>query len=102
MFQLTKKQRAVVEALKTVEEAQTALFNAYFDAGMTDEAVEASGRRGEAYTKRMHYVYNIKQEQSKKVCSNDYCENTAKHEYSKKAYCGVCIHEHVYDDHQPN
>ena len=64
MFQLTQKQRAVVEALKNVEEAQTALFNAYFNAGMIDDAVEASSKRGEAYTKRMHYVYNLKQKQT--------------------------------------
>ena len=102
MFQLTQKQRAVVEALKAVEESQTALFNAYFDAGMIDDAVEASSKRGEAYAKRVGYVYKLKQEQSKIVCSNDYCEDIAEHEYRKKAYCGVCIHEHVYDDHQPN
>ena len=36
------------------------------------------------------------------LCNNHYCEAEATHEYMDEYYCDECIHEHVYDDHDPD
>lgn len=65
MTKLTNKQQKVIEALKNLEKAQIDLFNAYFDAGLVDECVDASEKAKDAYSKRVHYRYNIEQGQAK-------------------------------------
>ena len=36
------------------------------------------------------------------LCNNHYCEAEATHQYMDESYCDECIHEHVYDDHDPD
>lgn len=36
------------------------------------------------------------------ICVNDFCEEQATHKAYGEFYCFECIHEHIYDDFQPD
>lgn len=52
---MTDKQKQIIDAMKALEAAHTVLFNAYFNAGMIDEAVEQSQARCAVHGKRAKF-----------------------------------------------
>jgi hypothetical protein len=59
---MTQKEQKVFEAMKSVREAEVALFNALFDNREIEQAVEASNRANAMFTTFMKYRHSRKVE----------------------------------------
>ena len=60
---MTSKQKQIIDAMNALEQAHTNLFNAYFNAGMIEEAVEQSQALNAVHSKRAKFRYKSEKAQ---------------------------------------